>query len=66
VTIYYLPTKISICQSRKSCVYRDNRGICDDPFINNGNGDAACHRLRNKQILGFLRDLDGNEYDGHR
>jgi hypothetical protein len=31
-----------------------SNGYCDDPRINKGNDDAACHRMSNKQLLEYL------------
>lgn len=39
-----LPRWPRLCALPKPCVYREN-GACDDPMINNGNGDSACHRM---------------------
>lgn len=38
---------------RASCVYNEN-GICGDPDINYGNGDAECHRMSYKQVVTML------------
>lgn len=50
---HFLPRGPTICRLAKECVYRADR-ICDDPRTNKGNGDAACHRMRGRTILGYL------------
>lgn len=47
-----LPSKPTPC--RKPCVYSEG-GICSEPQINKGNGDAYCHRISNKHVLAWLR-----------
>lgn len=37
----------------KQCVYAV-AGVCDDPRINKGNGDAYCHRRGNREVLSWL------------
>ena len=37
----------------KTCVYRKN-GICDDPRLNKGNGDSACNKENNRDLLARL------------
>jgi len=49
-----IPRKPHRCQT--SCVYNEN-GICDDPFINHGNGDASCYRMPAKKVLEMLVPL---------
>jgi hypothetical protein len=44
-----LPRGPTLCNLEKPCVYREN-GICDMPWINKGNGDAACHKMGNRAI----------------
>lgn len=36
------------------CVYRGEDGICDEPQINYGNGDAVCHALTPLVVLRLL------------
>jgi hypothetical protein len=38
----------------KPCVYRDAQGVCDEPQINKGNGDSACHKMLNKDLKPHL------------
>lgn len=45
-----LPNTPRQCCVAQPCVYRVN-GQCDEPQINKGNGDAACHRFNNKDLL---------------
>ena len=51
-----LPGMPRFCTLAVQCVYRVN-GICDEPQINKGNGDAACHRMNNKDVLAALKPL---------
>jgi hypothetical protein len=39
----------------RNCVYCEN-GICEDPQISKGNGDAKCHRLSNKEVVKMLKE----------
>jgi hypothetical protein len=50
-----LPGLATKCEIPKQCVYRDANGICDDPRINKANGDSACHRMNNKDVLAILK-----------
>lgn len=61
MTTYYLPLTPTCCHYDKPCVYRDQHLLCDQPRINKGNSDAACFRLRNKDVLGFLSDRQDNK-----
>jgi len=54
VSIRRIPNCPTLCGLGKPCVYRDANGICDEPRINKGNGDAACHALNNKDLLPHL------------
>ena len=40
-----------------TCVYSAD-GICDNPKLNKGNGDARCHRFGNKQLLEILESAE--------
>jgi hypothetical protein len=51
-----IPTTPRMCSVPKPCVYRVN-GWCDEPRICKGNGDAACHRMNNKDLLPQLTEL---------
>jgi len=53
VSIYALPKNNATCDVKAECVYRVG-DICDEPRINKGNGDAACHRMSNKVLLPLL------------
>lgn len=48
-----LPRIPTLCNLEKPCVYRAD-GICDLPWINKGNGDAACHTMGNRAIYAEL------------
>lgn len=52
-----IPNTPSFCRLEKFCVYRDTTKICDDPRINNGNGDSACHKMLNKDIIKLLAEV---------
>lgn len=52
---HHLPAIPTQCM-KTTCVYAVD-GICDEPRINKGNGDAECHRLSNKRVLQILTDL---------
>src|SRR5262245_24499612 len=54
MTTYYIPNTPAVCRLVTPCVYRNKSSVCDQPSINKGNSDAACHRMRNKQILSLL------------
>lgn len=47
-----LPREPTHCP-RSECVYCVD-GICDEPSINKGNGDAKCHRASNLAVLVML------------
>lgn len=38
---------------RLVCVYNED-GICDEPYINFGNGDAECHDMTYKEVVTML------------
>lgn len=48
-----LPNWETPCDLTTACVYRQS-GRCDQPRTNKGNGDAACHRMNNKDVLAML------------
>ena len=51
---------------KAGCVY-NLAGMCDEPSINKGNGDASCHRMNNKDVLAMLgRPGIQAECDGER
>lgn len=54
-----LPNTPRRCTLAYACVYRKD-GICDEPQINKGNGDAGCHRANNKDVLAALVRLDSS------
>lgn len=57
-----LPNIRTICSVSKWCCYRSESGDCDEPRINKGNSDAACHRTTNKDLLKRLTPIiTGNE-----
>lgn len=49
-----LPISPSRCP-RVECVY-NSFGVCDEPRICKGNGDAACHQMSNRDLLKLLTD----------
>lgn len=51
-----LPSTATLCLIRRTCVYRDCSGLCDDPQINKGNSDAGCFHMNNKDVLTLLSD----------
>lgn len=51
VTARDLPNSPRRCP--QACVY-SVKGICSDPNLNRGNGDAACHETSPRTILGWL------------
>lgn len=56
LSIYAIPNRPMCCVlPARNCVYRQN-GICDQPRINKGNSDAACHKMSNKALLKELCD----------
>ena len=46
-----LPSSRTRCPLADRCVYGRDDGYCDDPQINKGNSDAACHRIPNRDML---------------
>ncbi len=59
VSIYSIPDYPMVCSVAKPCPYRDTAppaGWCDEPRINKGNSDAACHRMNNKDLLKLLEN----------
>ena len=53
-SIYAIPNSPTRCLLKRECVYRDHEGVCDEPRINKGNSDAACHTMSNKALLELL------------
>lgn len=53
VSIHQLPKRNAICSMKVECVYRVD-GVCDEPRINKGNSDSACHKMNNKDLLPLL------------
>lgn len=53
VSLRMLPSTPRRCPIDGGCVYKVD-GICDNPSINKGNGDALCHRLSNRFMLKAL------------
>jgi hypothetical protein len=49
-----IPDAPTPCAWPNACVYRDESGICDEPRTNKGNSDAECHKMPNRQIIGYL------------
>ena len=49
---YSIPEHEMWCP-RHDCVY-NSAGLCDEPRINRGNGDAECHRMSVKDVLQML------------
>lgn len=58
VSIGEIPCYPKVCRVPKPCVYRQGEigGWCDEPRINKGNSDAACHRMNNKDLLKLLEN----------
>jgi hypothetical protein len=48
-----LPGTPHHCSFPATCVYREN-GVCDDPYINNGNGDSACFKTTRWKVAEHL------------
>jgi len=61
VSIREIPSCPMFCWVSRLCVYRSTK-ICDDPRLNKGNGDAACHRMNNKDLLPLLRTDRANDH----
>lgn len=55
---YHLPTTWTQCGTR-NCVYNTG-GLCEDPRINKGNGDAKCHKESNRFLLARLEPVTAN------
>jgi hypothetical protein len=53
-----LPMNPHVCSVARHCVYRSAAAVCDEPQINKGNSDAACHRLGNRELLTMLTRND--------
>jgi len=60
ITKRHIPRKPCICPVTQ-CIYNgyedDNLGpgICSNPYINSGNGDAECYRWRARRIVEMVR-----------
>lgn len=52
-----LPSTSVRCELGKGCVYRVG-GLCDEPAINKGNSDAACHKMGNRALYEVLEPLE--------
>ncbi len=44
------------CTVPKPCVYRYDGIMCDEPRINKGNSDAACHKMNNRDLILRLKE----------
>lgn len=51
VSAYAIPNSPRRCSVGGGCIYRTSFDICREPRTNKGNGDAACHRMNNKDLL---------------
>lgn len=63
ITKHSIPDRPMIC-IEEDCVYcegymKGDGGTCDTPWINRGNGDALCHRVRPREVLTWLTE-EGN------
>ncbi len=54
VSIFSIPTTPTPCPETKCVYHKEGNGICADPRINKGNGDARCHHWNNKDLLAKL------------
>lgn len=54
ITARQLPNWETPCKVTRFCVYRDTFGNCDEPRVNKGNSDSACHQMNNKDLLEVL------------
>lgn len=50
VSIYAVPNEPRRCTVTAVCIYRPD-GICDEPRVNKGNSDSACHKMNNRDLL---------------
>jgi hypothetical protein len=46
-----------VCRIAKPCVYRTDDLVCQEPQTNKRNGDSACHKMSNKQVLASLERI---------
>jgi hypothetical protein len=54
-----IPSELVKC-NLWGCAYNSILGFCDDPRINKGNSDAACHRMSNKRLLTHLTQREAD------
>lgn len=55
ISRHQLPDEFVKCAVPKDCPYMTSNGYCDEgPRHVKGNSDAACHRMSNKDLLGYL------------
>lgn len=54
-----IPNTPSNCTIVYACPYRNSAGACDEPRTNKGNSDAACHKMRNVDLITKLERSDG-------
>lgn len=62
VNVMGLPKNIAsfVCACPvRACVYNGEKrlGYCENPRINSGNGDAACHKMTAEQVTSMLSPL---------
>lgn len=55
-SLYAVPIKPMRCSFPKACPYHHRPGdVCDSPRTNKGNSDASCHRMNNRDLIGYLK-----------
>lgn len=52
----WLPRRPMLCNLTVECVYRE-KGVCNHPNVNSGNGDAACHRMSTRKVMQALEEV---------
>jgi hypothetical protein len=60
-SIRSVPDTPKYCLLKRPCPYRDQQILCDDPQINKGNSDSACHSMTNKRVIAFLSNRQDGE-----
>jgi hypothetical protein len=51
--VEHLPKRPMLCSHTVPCVYRVD-GVCDEPWINHANSDAACFRVTKWKVNEWL------------
>ena len=52
----WLPRRSVRCNLVVECVYKE-QGVCNNPNVNSGNGDAACHKMSARKVMQAIEEV---------